>query len=325
MAGNKKIKKVAVLMGGPSSEHEVSLNTGENVLKYLNVNKFEGIKVKINKNGKWTLKNKIVDPKTALEKIDIVFNALHGEFGEDGRVQALLEFYKKPYTGSGILSSALAINKAKSRQLFRSVGLSTPRSILIRKGEGYQTTLNFFITRITNFPVVVKPNSRGSSVGVSIVSERQHLIDAIDAAFGYDDEVLLEEYIQGMEITVSVLDGYKKKKYFALPPTHILPAEFYGFFSYDAKYLPGASREITPAPLTGDLMDRAQDAALKAHNILGCKGYSRTDMMIKDNIIYVLELNTLPGLTNTSLLPQQAQVAGLGFSKLLDLILDSGS
>ncbi len=315
--------KVAVLVGGPSSEHEVSLKTGDNVLKNLNPDKYEGIKVRIGKDGKWMIGKRIFDPKIILSKADIVFNALHGEFGEDGTVQALLEFYKKPYTGSGILASALAINKARSRQLFKLAGLNSPRSILLKKREEYQTTLNFFINRITSFPVVVKPNSRGSSIGISIVGDQEYLDDAINAAFKYDDEVLLEEYIQGTEIAVSVLDKYRKKKHFALSPTHILPAEVYGFFSYDAKYLPGASREITPAPISHNLTTSAKEAALKAHVALGCQGYSRTDMIIKDKIIYVLELNTLPGLTDTSLLPQQAQSSGLSFSKLLDLLLES--
>ncbi len=324
MVKNKKIK-VAVLMGGPSSEHEISLKTGENVLINLDQEKYEGIKVKINKNGKWALGKRILDPKTILGRVDVVFNALHGEFGEDGQVQALLEFYKKPYTGSGLLASALAINKARSRQLFKLAGLSTPRSILLKRREEYQTTLNFFVTRITNFPVVVKPNSRGSSIGISIVGDQEHLEDAIKAAFDYDDEVLLEEYIQGIELTVSVLDGYRKKKHFSLSPTQIFPSEVYGFFSYDAKYLAGASREITPAPLSRKLMIKVREAALKTHTALGCKGYSRTDMLVKDNIVYVLELNTLPGLTDTSLLPQQAQASGLSFTKLLDVILESRS
>lgn len=315
--------KVAVLMGGPSSEYEISLKTGENVLKNLDPDKYNVTKVRIDKNGKWMIGNRIYDPKTILGKVDVAFNALHGEFGEDGIVQGLLEFYKTPYTGSDLLSSALAINKARSRQLFKLTGLNSPRSILLKKNGEYQTTVNFFINRITSFPIVVKPNGRGSSLGVSIIGDQEHLEDAIKAAFDFDDEVLLEEYIKGEEIAVSVLDGYRKKKHFALPPTHILPSEVFGFFSYDAKYLPGASREITPASLSRNLTNKVREAALKAHAALGCRGYSRTDMIVKDNIVYVLETNTLPGLTDTSLLPQQAEAAGLSFSKLLDLILES--
>lgn len=317
----KRKTKIAVLMGGPSSEHEVSLKTGENVLSYLNSDKFEGIKVRIGKNGKWMLGNRIFEPKTILQKVDIVFNALHGKFGEDGHVQSICEFYGKPYTGSGVLASALAMNKAKSRQLFKAVGLSTPKSILLKKGGEHQTTVNFFVNKVASCPVVAKPNNGGSSVGVSIVNESSSLSNALEVAFVFDDEALLEEYIPGMEVTASVVEGYRNKEYYVLPPTHILPAEIYGFFSYDAKYLPGASREVTPAPLPKKLTDKIKETALKAHMVLGCRGYSRTDMILKGETVYVLELNTLPGMTETSLLPQQARAAGITFPKLLDILL----
>lgn len=315
--------KIAVLMGGPSSEHEVSLKTGENVIEALDKKKYDVVKVRIDKNGQWMSGRKRLEPKTVLNEIELVFNALHGEFGEDGKIQAILEFYKKPYTGSGILASALAMNKIKSRELFKFAGLNVPKSILIKKNEVYNTVLNFFTTKISNFPVVIKPNSRGSSVGISIVYDSSHLDEAINEAFKYDSEVIVEEFIKGDEITSSLLENYKREKYFVLPATQVIPAEMYGFFSYDAKYLPGATREITPAALNEELEEKVKEVTLKAHKALNCSGYSRTDMIIRENKIYVLELNSLPGMTETSLLPQQANAVGLTFTRLLDIIIKS--
>lgn len=309
-------------MGGPSSEHEVSLATGENVLNSLDKQKYEAIPVKISKNGQWRINGKILNYPDIFKKIDYAFLALHGEFGEDGRIQALLEIHKVPYNGSGLGASALAMDKKQSRDLFRIAGLNVPKTLHIQQGESYESLLNFFVSKVSKFPVVVKPCSRGSSVGVLVVESENGLPRAIKEAFKYDDDILIEEYIKGAELTCGILDNFQGQKYFALPVTQIMPMK-HKFFNYRAKYTVGATKEITPAQIDEGVYKKVQEVAVKAHQILGCHGYSRVDMIVKNGgTVYVLEVNTLPGLTKGSLLPQQAVVAGLTFSQLLDKIIE---
>ncbi len=318
----KKLK-VGVLMGGPSSEHEVSLLTGQNVIDNLNRAKYEPVAIKISKKKEWFLGNrKMTEPKV-LASCDIVFNALHGTFGEDGRIQALMEYYGRPYTGSGITASALAMDKLRSREIFKLAGLKVPNTLKIRRGENNHALLNLFVNKVTSFPVVVKPCSNGSSVGVQIVSNSDELNSAIKAAFKYDKKVLIEEFIKGREVTCGVLENFEGKAVSALPVTEIIPKTGHQFFDYKAKYKSGQSDEITPAGIDGETTSRIKEIAEKAHQILGCKAYSRTDMIIRGDDIYVLETNTLPGLTNASLFPKAASVAGLSLGQLLDKIIET--
>ena len=315
-----KLIKVGVLMGGPSAEHEVSLATGQNVLQYLDRSKYEPVAVKILKTGKWLLNGKFTTPDKAVKECDVIFNALHGYYGEDGKVQALLEHSKVRYTGSGVGASAIAMDKFHSRELFKLAGLNVPKTMKITKGENYSARLQFFVNKITKLPVAVKPCSNGSSVGVSIVENLVALDKAVAAAFKFDKEVLVEEFIKGRELTCGVLDPSG-----ALPVTEIIPLKDHKFFNYQAKYKNGHANEITPAPLDDILYKKAQEIAVKAHQILACRGYSRTDMLLKNGngTIYVLETNTLPGLTKNSLLPKAAASAGLSFSQLLDHIISN--
>ena len=319
---NDKIK-IGVLMGGPSSEHEVSLNTGMVVLKNLNKDKYEAIPIKIAKDGQWFVGGKRTNLEKVFKNFNLIFNALHGTLGEDGRVQALMEYYGVRYTGSGIAASALAMDKLRSREIFKLAGLQVPNTLKIRKGENYQALLNVFVNKVTNFPVVVKPCSNGSSVGVEIANDNVSLEKAIKSAFKIDKKVLIEEFIEGREVTCGVLDNFSGQPVAALSVTEIITRKGNKFFNYRAKYKSGQSDEITPARLDEETTKKIQDIAVKAHQILGCKAYSRTDMIISGDKIYVLETNTLPGLTSASLLPKAALVAGLTLGQLLDRIIDS--
>src|SRR3989344_4412543 len=325
-----KLIRVAVLMGGQSSEYEVSLNTGQNVMENLDRTKYEPVVVKISKTGKWFLSGKPTTQSEALRGHDVVFNALHGTFGEDGKAQAILEHAGIKYTGSGIAGSAIAMDKFHSREIFKLAGLNTPKTLKLKKREKYMARGSFFLNKIVKLPVVVKPCSNGSSVGVEIVEDLNKLDKAVVSAFKLDKFVLVEEFIKGRELTCGVLEGftsltYKNGEVGALPVTEIIPVKNHKFFNYDAKYKIGHSNEITPAPLDEVLTKKAQDIAVRAHQVLGCSGYSRTDIILKqgNGTMYVLETNTLPGLTKNSLLPQAAQVAGLTLAQLLDKIINS--
>lgn len=319
----KKNIAVGVLMGGPSAEHVVSLASGENVLAYLDKSKYKLLSIRISKDGQWFLNNRKVDFRNALKRIDIAFLALHGEFGEDGKIQTLLEYFGVPYTGSSITASVLGMDKSKSRELFKAAGILTPGTLLLEKKGDYDTQALFFVNKIMSFPVVVKPVNRGSSVGVSLVKDNDSLLKGIKKAFKYDSHILIEEYIDGREVTCSVLENFQDLKIAALPPTEIIPKKGNKFFNYTAKYSPGAADEITPAQISNEQTEAVKEAAIKAHKILGCKGYSRSDMICKGNKVYLLELNTLPGLTVNSLIPKQANAAGLDFRELLDIIINN--
>lgn len=300
--------RVAVLMGGPSAEHEISLKTGRQVLDNLDRKKYVARGIKISKTGKWP-----VSPAKIKKEFDVAFVAMHGEYGEDGQAQKLLDKHGIKYTGSGARASALGMDKAKSAKIFRKAGLRVPEFVLL--------TDNFNFTFRLRFPVVVKPNDRGSSVGVSIVERFHDLVHALRLASRFSPLVMVQEFIPGREVTCGILEIDGKPA--ALPPTEIIPRSS-KFFDYSAKYLAGASSEITPPKLPKQMIKKIQETALKAHKAIGARGFSRTDMILgKDGKIYVLEINTIPGLTETSLLPQEAKAAGIGFSQLLDGIIAS--
>lgn len=322
MANNPKLK-VGVLMGGPSSEHEVSLNTGKQIVKYLDTKKYDINPIRISKENEWYLNGEKTTIESALDNIDLAFIAMHGEYGEDGQIQTILEQYNKPYTGSGIFTSQIAIDKAQSKRLFQSSGFLTPKSAILKYGE--KGFLRKFENVSQNGPWIVKPQNRGSSVGTSIVRNKKDIFDAVHKAFATNSDALIEEYIKGREFTCGILENYPSglnKKYFALPITEIIPMAQYDFFDYDAKYKEGASKEITPAKISNELSQTIKAAAVSAHALLNCRGYSRSDFIVTpQNELYILELNTLPGMTETSLLPQAAKVAGIEFPQLLDKII----
>ena len=305
-----KKRTVALLSGGISSEREVSINSGNQVFEALDKEKYEVIRY---------------DPKTDIErlvtdaaKIDVALIILHGLYGEDGTVQGLLDLLNIPYQGSGVLGSAIAMNKVISKQLYQKHGIKIPGYKIVTKGDTIDPAL---CCNQIGLPMVIKPAEGGSSVGMSIVNTEDILESALKKAFEYDETVLLESYIKGIEITGGVIGN---KDLQALPLIEIIPDEKHDFFDYEAKYTAGITREICPARIDDALTVQAQTYAKMAHQALSCKGYSRTDMIIKDSDIYVLETNTIPGMTPTSLLPRAARAAGLDFSQLLDRLIELG-
>jgi D-alanine-D-alanine ligase len=301
---------VALLSGGVSAEREVSLNSGNQVEAALN-------------KEKYTVRR--FDPAHDLGRlvaeaggIDIALIILHGAFGEDGTVQGLLDLLDIPYQGSGVLGSAVAMNKVLSKERYLQAGIPVPAYRVVRHGEAIQT--DTWIEDL-GLPVVVKPASCGSSIGMSIARERAELAPALETAFAHDDTVLLEAYIQGKEVTGAVIGNEDLQ---ALPLIEIIPAAGHDFFDYRAKYVAGETREICPAPLDAGITAEAQRLALMAHRALCCDGYSRTDMILADDGFFVLETNTIPGMTRTSLFPQAAAAAGMPFDRLLDRLIELG-
>ncbi len=305
----KKIT-IALLSGGISSEREVSLNSGRQVFEALNKEKYNIIRY---------------DPKTDLNRltsdapqIDAALIILHGPYGEDGTVQALLDLLNIPYQGSGVLGSAIAMNKLVSKQLYEKAGIPVPPYISVQRGDVPDTRA--YVEHL-GLPLVVKPVQGGSSIGMSIVKTEDSLKIALDKAFSYDDTVLIEAYLKGIEITGGIIGNENLE---ALPLIEIIPDENHDFFDYEAKYVAGLTQEICPARIDDALTEKAKTYVKMAHHALCCKGYSRTDMILKDQDIYVLETNTIPGMTRTSLFPQAAQAAGLSFSQLLDRLIELG-
>lgn len=305
-----KKKTIALLSGGASSEREVSLSSGNQVYEALDREKYDIIRY---------------DPKTDLLKlvtdapgIDAALIILHGPFGEDGTVQGLLDLLGIPYQGSGVLGSALAMNKHAAKIIYEQAGIPAPRYEILNSGD--QGIPDKIEDRL-GFPIVVKPVEAGSSVGMSIVDSKAALPDAVRVAFEFDDTVMLEQFINGTEITCSVMGNQNPK---ALPVIEIIPAQGHAFFDYKAKYEIGGATEICPARIDDAIAEKAKAYAIKAHEALFCKGCSRTDMIISDNDVYVLETNTIPGMTPTSLLPQSAAAAGMSFSEMLDRLIDMG-
>ena len=290
--------KVGVIMGGNSSEREISLLTGEEIYKGLNREKYEVIKIDITTEDGFIAK---------VKDIDFAFIALHGSFGEDGKIQAILENLKIPYSGCGVLSSALCMDKNLSKKLFKVENISTPRWVTVNN-------INFDYSTISElgFPLVVKPNSGGSSKGTFIVKSEEELRKAVLESLIYDNEVLIEEYIKGEEVTCSLLNGN------ILPVLSIIPKD--EFFNFSSKYDNGGAEEIVVS-LPEDVYKEVTRISEICWNTFKLKTYARIDMIIKQGKIYVLEINTLPGLTPNSLFPKSAQAYGLSFTKLLDEII----
>ena len=296
-----KKKKIAVLMGGLSAEREVSLNSGKAVLASLVAQGYRAVGIDVGRD---------LPQRLAAEKIEIAFVALHGRFGEDGSVQGLLELMAIPYTGSGVLASALAIDKIASKVMFASAGMLLAPYQVLRRGEELNLS--------NPLPVVVKPSREGSSVGVSIVREPGKMQAALDEAFRYDSEILIEGFIDGREVQVGILDGR------AMGAIEIVPkGEFY---DYEAKYTDGGAEHILPARVPAEVYERVLKEGEKAHAALGCDCYSRVDFLVtQKGECYLLEVNTLPGMTDLSLLPEIARGAGIEFGELVVRILLAAS
>ncbi|OGU15662.1 MAG: D-alanine--D-alanine ligase [Geobacteraceae bacterium GWC2_53_11] len=298
-----KSKKIGVLYGGLSAEREVSLKSGAAVHQALVAQGYDAVAVDVGRDLADVLKR---------EQIEAAFIALHGRYGEDGCVQGLLELLQIPYTGSGVLPSALAMHKLYSKQAFAASGILTAPFRCYRKGEPVVLSGLPF-----GLPLVVKPVQEGSSVGVSIVKEEGQLAAAVEEAFRHDDEILVEQYVKGQEVQIGILDDSP------IGAIEIIPKN--EFYDFEAKYTDGMAEHVFPARLEPALYEKAQQVGLAAHRSLGCKGYSRVDLLVTSTgDCYVLEVNTLPGMTALSLLPEiAAKGAGLSFEALVARIIES--
>jgi D-alanine-D-alanine ligase len=322
---------VALLVGGTSAEREVSKNTSKSILKALRqlgynvklidpaygVNQpkeeekyFEekDFTVRTNRNYIEAINSSMLDD------VDIVFIGLHGKWGEDGTVQSLLELRGIKYTGSKALTSSLAMDKDMTKVMFQHYGVDTPKWIVVNKNENDYDSIQKKIENLFGYPCVVKPNDEGSTIGLTICKQNNELLDAINKARKFSCKVLVEEYIPGHELTVAVLDQN------ALPVLEIKPKS--GFYDYENKYTSGRTDYIVPAEIPQEVSEHLQRQALLAFNSIGCESYARIDFRVTDDFkSFCLEVNTLPGMTSTSLVPKMAKAAGITFEDLIDRII----
>lgn len=307
--------RVGVVRGGPSSEYAISLKTGENVLKNLDQGKYAPVDVLLTTRGDWYMNGMRVDLGTIAEQVDVVWNALHGTFGEDGKAQQLFESFGIPYTGSGVLASAIGMNKELAKERFNTAGLHTLEGETVSAEENLSDAA-FRRFQHGRLPVMVKPLASGSSVGITLARTFSELAGAIEKASQHGD-VLIEEYVEGIDATVGVVDD-TSGGHFALHPVEIVPPEENAFYDYDAKY-GGESEMICPGRFSSEVSEHLRDMAVKAHRAVGAKHYSRTDFIVSSKGIYVLEINTLPGLS--VLFPRSLRASGAEFSEFLDHVI----
>jgi len=306
----KSSLKIGVIAGGISSEREVSLSTGKGIYEAL---LRLGYRAEfIDFNG---------DIKEILKKIDIAFIALHGKYGEDGTIQGFLELLKVPYTGSGVLASAIAMDKIYSKKIFQFENIPTPSYLVpdLRNKDEMNKIAGKVVASI-GYPLIVKPNRGGSSIGVTIVQSQENLISAIMEAGKHDSKVLIEKFILGKLLTVSIIGREPQ----ALPIIEIRPKS--GFYDYQSKYTPGFTEYMVPAPIEKDLEEQISSFAIKCHNALDCSAVSRVDFILGDDrSINILEVNTIPGMTPTSLVPKAAAICGINYEMLTEIILNCAS
>ena len=326
--------KILVLAGGESKEREVSLNTGKAIAAALKTIGHDVAMIDT-KDGRDLLgageaaeTNSAPQPNQitargqfdltipqSMRDCDCVFIALHGGLGENGTLQAMFDLAKVPYTGSGVLASALAMDKERTKLILDSVGVPSPRTVCFGDEASIFKFLGSEDADQMDYPMVVKPNSEGSTVGLSIVKTYDDLLNGIREAARYDRNILVEEFIPGRELTDAILGEE------ALPVVEIVPKS--GFYDYQSKYTAGASDYYCPADIPASVEADVKDYALTAFNVLGCSGYARVDFRLNpDNELFCLEVNTLPGMTSTSLVPKAAKAAGLTFEQLLSKIID---
>ena len=312
--------KVGVLRGGPSNEYDVSLKTGGSVLKNLSEDKYKAYDIFVSKDGQWHLRGMPITPAKIAKQIDVIFNAMHGEYGEDGTVQKILDSLLIPYTGSTAFASAVSMNKLLTKQGIEFSSIKTPQHIVLDTPQDIEKDIVNIFRSFTQ-PSVVKPVAAGSSVGVTIAKDYESLRDGVYTAFEYSPRVLIEEYINGREATCGVVEGYRGEDVHALMPIEIIPPKKSSFFDYDAKYS-GETQEICPAYFDMVIKEEIQRLAVEAHKALGLRHYSRSDFIVSPRGIYFLEVNTLPGLTEESLVPKSLSAAGATLPEFLDHIIE---
>ena len=299
-----KESKIAVLCGGMSSEREISLRSGKNC--------YEALLRLGYKNAKMidVTENIVSD----IKGFDVAYNALHGKYGEDGCIQGILEILKIPYSGCGVMASALCMNKAYTKEMLKANNVPLIKSVCVTEHDDLKKAVSEL-----KYPVMVKPVSEGSSFGMSKVNQESELEDAVKEAFKYNDLVLIEEYLIGKSLTVGVLE--KDGETFATEILELRPKN--EWYDYEAKYTKGMTEFILPAEISEEQTKRVKEIAVKSHIACGCSGVSRVDFLLTDKESYVLEINTSPGMTDTSDLPAQAGVMGISYDELVELILKS--
>ncbi|MFR4651507.1 MAG: D-alanine--D-alanine ligase [Phascolarctobacterium sp.] len=307
----KKNDVVAVVLGGPSSEADISRVTGAAIAAALREKGYDAKELEL-------------VPEHLLQLLHamnakVVFNAVHGKYGEDGRMQSMLEAAGIPYTGSGVLASAVGMDKSATKRFLLSAGISTPRSLIINKREaGDLVELQKKIVAEFGLPVVIKAATQGSSIGVVIPKTEEEIVPALEDAFSYSENVLVEECIKGKELTVAMMEENGEPK--PLPVIWIAPHS--GAYDFHSKYTKGATDYHCPAPLDEKITEHVQDLAKKTYKVLGLRGVARVDIMLDENGQgYVLEANTVPGMTATSLVPKAAAAVGISFPDLCEKIL----
>ncbi len=311
--------KVAVLRGGPGVEHDVSLKTGKNVLENLS-DKYVPTDVFIAKDKSWYVDGVSITPAKLFRNTDVVFNAMHGGYGEDGKVQQLMDQFGVKYTGSKALASALGMNKVLAKEIFIKAGLKTPIYKVIKKGDNLED-IDKTIFKTFPIPAIVKPGGSGSSMGVSLVKILKDIKPAIENALKYSNVVIVEEFIKGREATCGVVEKFRKEAIYPLLPLEITKPEKFEFFSYEAKYS-GCSSQVCPGNFSEKEKKTIQDTAVEAHRVLGLRHYSRSDFIVSEKRgVYILEVNTLPGLSKESLLPKSLEAIGLSLSNFLDHVI----
>ena len=300
----QKETKIAVLCGGMSSEAEVSRRSGKNCYEALLRLGYKNAKlVEVTENI-----------AKDLEGFDIAYNALHGKYGEDGCIQGLLELMKIPYTGCGVMSSAVCMNKEYTKKVLSSAGLPLIKSVLVSKGDNLYEKV-----KPLKYPMMVKPVSEGSSLGMAKVANADELVKAVFEASKYKQDIMIEEYLEGVSTTVGILEKDDK-----LVATEILEFRTHTeWYDYEAKYTKGMTEFIIPAELSDEMTQKVKDISIQAFKVCGCSGVSRVDFLITEDTPYNLEVNTSPGMTDTSDLPAQAAAMGISYDELVEIILQS--
>ncbi len=310
--------RVGVIRGGVGHEYEVSLATGANVLSSLDKNKYEPVDILVTKDKVWHYKGLPIKINDLPEFIDVGFNALHGEFGEDGSVQRLLEEVNLPYTGSNSQTSAIGLDKYEVKEILQDKGILVPRGMLFERGDSVFVIASEVFKKIAP-PWIVKPKDRGSSVGVYLAKTFLDLEQAIEKSLRFSNYVLIEEYIRGRESSCGVINDFRKSDIYALPPIEIFtPSD--NFWSYEDKYS-GLTRKICPGCFKVEEKDSIQELAKTIHQTLKLRHYSRSDFRVTPRGVYVLETNTLPGLMKGSPFTDSMEAVGVSYADFLDHIL----
>jgi D-alanine-D-alanine ligase len=317
------MKRVAVLRGGPSSEYDVSLRSGAAVLTALCKLEYPHKDITITKNGDWLESGIVKSPGKALEAVDVIFIALHGEYGEDGQVQRMLQRLNIPFTGSNAFSSAVAFNKELTKHSLKGHGIKMARHRKVDHTSlrNLQAEIDY-IAETMQSELFIKPLSSGSSIGARYIGTHAHLRDALSELLELYEAVMVEEFIRGKEATVGVLEDFRDHDLYVLPPIEIVPPNGQPFFSNEVKYS-GTTEEIVPGRFSYAEKAALADAAARIHRVLHCNHYSRSDFIVKDEEVYFLEINTLPGLTDESLLPKAAAAVGLSFEELIQHLIET--